>query len=92
MIFFIPKSFSFSLPIELYLPVLDLSESPLFRNVFFLLEVYKAVLKSIPLEFFLFKDPGAGFLDVSYIGFENVSGLKNISLVFVRVVFSFRYL
>jgi len=49
---------------ELYLPLLERSESALFLNVFFLFEVYKAALKSI-LPFFFVKDPGVGFFEVS---------------------------
>jgi len=59
-----PKSFYFNFPIELYLP-LDLSESRLFLSVFFLFDVYKAVLNNIPQEFFFVSDPGVEFFEVS---------------------------
>jgi len=40
------------------------SESRLFLSVFFLFEVSRAFLNSIPEEFFLLRDPGFEFLDV----------------------------
>jgi hypothetical protein len=63
MIRFIPNNFSFNFPIELYLPLLERSESALFLNVFFLFEVYKAALNNI-LPFFFVNDPGVGFFEV----------------------------
>ena len=65
IIFFIPNSLYLSLPSELYLAV-ERSESKLFLKVFFLFDIYRAFLNSIPEEFFLFKEPGLVFFAVSY--------------------------
>jgi hypothetical protein len=65
IIFLMPNSFSFSFPIEFYLALHERSESALFRRVFFLFDVSRAVLKSILHELFLVRDPGVGFLEVS---------------------------
>lgn len=73
---------------ELYLPF-DLSESKLFLNVFFLLDVYNAVLNNIPQEFFFDKEPGVVFFDVSLIGFIDESNLKEGSLIFFLPVLRF---
>lgn len=88
IIFFIPKSFYFSLPIELYLPF-DLSESKWFLKVFFLFDVYKAVLNNIPQEFFFANDPGVEFLEVSFMGLIDDSSLQDGSLIFCLPVFNF---
>ncbi len=89
MIFFKPKSFSFSFPIEFYLALLERSESASFRRVFFLFDVSRAVLKSILHEFFLVRDPGVGFLAVTLSALGFVSGLKKGSLTFSLFVLSF---